>query len=188
MRSASAPRRVPVRGAVCAALASALLVAVGCATVEPPPPAPPPPAPPTSEPPRPSAPPPPAAPSPEEEVAGAVRLAFGLEEALFAEADAMTSEADVAAHFRQGFAAPLADSLAAYFWFRDRLRTGDPTLLPPGRVTVLRAEGDTATAFFETPAALRETWELPPYTVAELERVDGRWVIAATTLQETPPE
>ncbi|MEM8599132.1 MAG: hypothetical protein AAGF99_04360 [Bacteroidota bacterium] len=128
-----------------------------------------------------------AAPSLVAQVQDAVRYAFGLEAALFAQAEAMTSQEEVAAHFRQGFAATLADDFAAYFWDRDRLRTGDPTLVPPAEVVVLTSEDAAATAYFETPSALRRTWGLPRYTRVVMERRGPRWLVTATSQQDARP-
>ncbi|MEM6785209.1 MAG: hypothetical protein AAF624_15925 [Bacteroidota bacterium] len=110
-----------------------------------------------------------------------------MEATLFADADAVASKAEVAAHFRQGFATSLADDLAAYLWDRDRLRTGAPTLVPPANVVLLAAGGATATAYFETPPALRQTWELARYTRVELERRGSRWLVTATSQRDTRP-
>ncbi|MEL6771495.1 MAG: hypothetical protein AAFP18_10570 [Bacteroidota bacterium] len=122
-----------------------------------------------------------------EQVQSAVRYAFGLEATLFAQAEAMTSQEDVAMHFRQGFAPALADDFAAYFWDRDRLRTGDPTLVPPDEVVVLSSDAEAAIAYFETPVALRQTWGLPRYTRVEMAQRSGRWIVAATRQQDARP-
>lgn len=123
----------------------------------------------------------------EADVVQAVRFAFGLEAALFANADVVASRTDVAAHFRQGFGADLADDFADYFWHRDRLRTGEPALVVPDSVTVFDAAGDTARAYFPTPSALRSTWDLPRYTVVSLRRTGTRWIVTSTEPREEAP-
>lgn len=123
----------------------------------------------------------------DEQVQSAVQYAFGLEATLFAQAEAMNSQEDVAAHFRQGFAAALAEDFAAYFWDRNQLRTGAPTLVPPDEVVILSSSDASAVAYFETPVSLRQTWGLPRYTRVEMAQRDGRWFVAATEQQDTRP-
>ena len=124
----------------------------------------------------------------ERAVQTAVQTAFGLEAALFSDAEAVSSREGVAAHFRRGFVHALAQDFADYYWQRGRVQTGPPTLLVPDVVTVLRASERSASAYFETPAALRATWDLPRYTLVEMEREGDRWLVAATAQQEHRPE
>ncbi|MEM8559672.1 MAG: hypothetical protein AAGG50_17770 [Bacteroidota bacterium] len=117
----------------------------------------------------------------------AVRTAFGLEASLFENPEAIASHGEVVTHFRHGFVDALAQDFADYYWQRDRVQTGPPTLLVPASVTVLRSTERTAAAFFETPAALRATWDLPRYTLVQMRREGDRWLVASTSQQERRP-
>jgi hypothetical protein len=109
-----------------------------------------------------------------------VKFAQGLEAAIRAEAGRFRSEADVYAHFRQGFGDDIARRLADHTW-SDQLggiRAGEPVLQVPGRVCVIFLSGNLATAVYETPALILELWTDNRLTVDHLQREEGHWVVS----------
>jgi len=115
------------------------------------------------------------------EIVAAVKYAHGLEAELFRSPESFPGRDAVQRHFRQGFSEDLAQRLAEHVWIGGDigLRPGEPVMAAPDKVTVTAVEGGRATAVFQTPPWMMETWGFGPYTIVSLARENDRWVISA---------
>jgi hypothetical protein len=112
-------------------------------------------------------------------VIDALRLAYGLEQALYQRADSVTSWDQVYAHYRRGFSEPLARRLADYSWEAESgtLRATDAAMAVPDSVGVLQLERKEALVAWIPRNDFRQRWELPRCIVDRLERQDDHWVV-----------
>ncbi|HEV2751967.1 MAG TPA: hypothetical protein VGV12_15705 [Gemmatimonadales bacterium] len=81
------------------------------------------------------------------------------------------------AYYRQAFGDSLAQFYAGY------TAGGGPEKIMdvPDSIVVLSSSRDHATVLYPTPLPLQEIWRAAPYTVDDLDRIQGRWLIVHTT-------
>lgn len=126
-----------------------------------------------------------AAPDPATIVA-AVRLAYGLERAYWDNPRAWPTWERLYQHYRQGFSDDIARKMADFSLSGD----GDLATWEPDAVHLADIDGDTAIAWFDTPAEFQDEsgWGFERYMVVRLRREsDGRWVIHWGTDSASPP-
>jgi hypothetical protein len=116
----------------------------------------------------------------QQEVIGALKAAYGLEDALFQRGtlDSITRE-EVYHHYRQGFEERLAQQLADYSWEAEHLRPAERALTIPDSVGVLELKEDQAVVAWIPPTAFRAQWGGPRCVVDRLVREGGRWIVQA---------
>jgi len=129
-----------------------------------------------------------------DEIAGAVKAAFSLEEALWDGKLVFNDKEDVYDLFRRGFSEDMARRLANYYWMEGKkqgkttyrmLRAGDAVFIPPDNITVKSVESDWAVALLEYREN-REgpvTWEEHTIEV-RLGKEEQTWKIYDTDLIE----
>lgn len=125
------------------------------------------------------------------ELEAAVRSAYLLERRVLEQRSVLPSREAVARIYREGFSDDLAERLASASWSERHggVHPGGFLLEPPARVVARTRGRDGATVVFETPVVQRLLWLERPYTVAELRRENGRWLIVrATSVRERPEE
>jgi hypothetical protein len=114
-----------------------------------------------------------------QEVIAAVRYALGLEQRLLENPSDFRSRNQVYEHFRKGFSHEMAERLTRHSWADDGSgpRSRGRVMEPPDTVHVSRIDASTATAFYETPKWIREMWGRKSFTVIDLARDEGLWVV-----------
>jgi len=130
----------------------------------------------------------------DQDVIAAVRLAYSLEEKLWEQENKIDEKEDVVTFFRKGFSEELARDYADYIWIDERgkngtryrmLRAGDPVLILPEIITVVRVEEDRATVLLKYDESTEGpvTWEAHTDTVT-LRREQDRWKIYDIKMRE----
>lgn len=120
-----------------------------------------------------------------EEVAAAVRFAYGLEAQVWQDPVRFRTRTDVYAHFRQGFSPELAEAMTEHVLTSD----GDLATWVPADVHVVEVLPSFALVWFPTPPAFGEEglWGLEDYMHLKLRREGDRWVIYEGADRSTPP-
>lgn len=115
----------------------------------------------------------------DEAIVQAIEAAFQLERTLWDARSGMSSQEDVQAHFAQGFAEDLAQTLAEHYWNAGALRTGEPLFFTPSKIEVVNKRPARAQALLHYEARAEGPTVWPEQTIrATLVKRNGTWKIS----------